>query len=203
MQIRNLYPGAMASNCYLLTSGQHAVLVDPSAPVEAIRTALYEEQATLDAILLTHGHFDHVFALSALRDATGAKVFIHEYDFAMPDDPRKNAFRTFFGKDRAFGKPDKSLRDGDTVAVGDESLRVLHTPGHTAGSVCYLCAGQFLLTGDTLFADTYGRTDLYSGNASQLLDSLEGLRALAPSLTIYPGHGEPALLGHALDNVLY
>lgn len=193
----------MASNCYLLTASRHAVLVDPSAPVGSVLDALRAEDAVLDSILLTHGHFDHVFSLSALREATGARVLVHERDFDLPDDPSKNGFRTFFGMDRSFGVPDGTLRSGDEIAVGEESLRVLHTPGHTAGSVCYLLDGQFLLTGDTLFADGCGRTDLYSGDDEQIAASLQRLRALPSSLTIYPGHGESAILGNALDNVLY
>ena len=203
MEIRNLYPGAMASNCYLLTVGKAAAVVDPSAPVADILSALREANATLSVILLTHGHFDHLFSLEALRKATGAPVLIHEKEADFPDDPQKNMFERFFGMPRRFGAPDRGVKSGEEITLADEKIRVIHTPGHTAGSVCYLCNGEFLLTGDTLFADSYGRTDLYSGDEEALFDSLNRLRELPSDLRIYPGHGEPAVLGQALDCVLY
>ena len=203
MEIRNLYPGALASNCYLLTVGNQAIVVDPSAPVAEILLALRESDLTLSMILLTHGHFDHLFSLQDLRKATGAPVLIHEKDADLPDDPEKNMFLRLFGMPRRFGAPDQVLKSGEELSLGGEPIRVIHTPGHTAGSVCYLCNGEFLLTGDTLFADSYGRTDLYSGDEEALFDSLHRLRALPPDLRIYPGHGEPALLGQALDCVIY
>lgn len=203
MEIRNLYPGAMASNCYLLTVGKAAAVVDPSAPVADILSALGETNAKLSVILLTHGHFDHLFSLAELRKATGAPVLIHEKDAELPDDPEKNMFQRLFGMPRKFGAPDRSLQSGEEITLGGELIRVIHTPGHTAGSVCYLCNDEFLLTGDTLFADSYGRTDLYSGDEEALFDSLHRLRALPQNLRIYPGHGESALLGQALDCVIY
>ncbi len=203
MIVRNLYPGAMASNCYLLTVGSDAAVVDPSAPVADILSALRESGATLSAILLTHGHFDHLFSLKALRKATDAPVLIHANDADLPDDPEKNMFKRMFGMPRKFGAPDRVLQSGEEVLLGNEPIRVIHTPGHTAGSVCFLCNGEFLLTGDTLFADSCGRTDLYSGDEEAMFASLHRLRALPSDLCIYPGHGDPALLGQALDNVIY
>lgn len=203
MEIRNLYPGVMASNCYLLTVGPEAAVVDPSAPVADILSALQELDAKLSMILLTHGHFDHLFSLSALRKETGSPVLIHEKDADLPDDPEKNMFKRLFGMPRRFGAPDQVLKSGEKLSIGGESIQVIHTPGHTAGSVCFLCNGDFLLTGDTLFADSYGRTDLYSGDEKALFNSLHRLRTLPPDLRIYPGHGESALLGQALDCVIY
>ena len=203
MEIRNLYPGAMASNCYLLTVGDEAAVVDPSAPVADLLSALREANAKLSVILLTHGHFDHLFSLADLRKATGAPVLIHANDADLPDNPEKNMFRRMFGMPRRFGAPDRVLQSDDEITLGGEPIRVIHTPGHTAGSVCYLCNGEFLLTGDTLFADSYGRTDLYSGDEDALFASLCRLRALPSDLRIYPGHGEPAVLGQALDCVIY
>ena len=121
----------------------------------------------------------------------------------MPEDAHKNAFYTFFRMERAYKRPDRTLRDKENLHLGDEIIRVIHTPGHTAGCVCYLCNDEFLITGDTLFADSYGRFDLYGGNASVLFQSLQGMRDLPQDLTIYPGHGECARLGDALDNALY
>lgn len=202
MRIRNLYPGSWGSNCYLLTNGTHAAVVDPSAPADSILRAVQEEHAQLELILLTHGHFDHTVTLDALRDRLGIPALIHEADMELPADARKNAFFTFFGMDRHYRTPERPLQDGELIQLGEESIRVIHTPGHTAGCVCYLCGEAFLLTGDTLFAQGRGRTDLYSGNEEALLHSLKSLRSLPRQLPIYPGHGEAALLGEALDAVI-
>ena len=203
MKIQNLYPGSWGSNCYLLESGTHAAIVDPSADANTITTLLAQKGLSLDFILLTHGHFDHIVSIDSLRERTGAPVLIHESDLSMPEDAHKNAFFTFFHMERTYRRPDRALRDREILHLGDESIRVIHTPGHTAGCVCYLCNDEFLITGDTIFADAYGRFDLYGGNASVLFQSLRSMRDLPQDLTIYPGHGECARLGDALDNVLY
>lgn len=144
----------------------------------------------------------HFFRL--LREKTGAPALIHAGDMELPGDARKNAFFTVFGMDRHYRTPDRALTDSARLELGDESIRVIHTPGHTAGSVCYLCGegdGAFLLTGDTLFAQGVGRTDLYGGDSRQLAASLARLRSLPPELPIAPGHGPFAILGEALDSV--
>lgn len=204
MKIENLYPGAWGSNCYLLVSGTHAAVVDPSADATSICNVLCQKYgAALDFILLTHGHFDHIVSVDTLRDRTGAALYVHKWDAEMLTDAKKNAFYTFFGTDRIYRAPEHLLQDGDELMLGDEAIRVIATPGHSQGSVCYLCNGEFLLTGDTLFANGYGRYDLWGGNEEVLFSSLASLRTLPPKLTIYPGHGASAPLGVALDNVIY
>lgn len=203
MKIQNLYPGSWGSNCYLLECGSHAAIVDPSADANTIVNLLSQKGLTLDYILLTHGHFDHIVSIDTLREKTGAPVCIHEADLTMPEDAHKNAFYLFFRMDRKYRRPERALRDKEILLLGDEQIRVIHTPGHTAGCVSFLCNNEFLITGDTLFADSYGRCDLYSGNMSVLFQSLRDLRDLNQDLLIYPGHGESARLGDALDNVLY
>lgn len=203
MKIQNLYPGAWGSNCYLLSVGMHAAIVDPSADANTVLNTLAQQGLTLDMILLTHGHFDHIISIDTLRDRTGVPVYIHEADLWMPEDSHKNAFYTCFGIDRVYRRPDKTVRDGEILTLGDETIHVIHTPGHTAGSCCFLCNNEFLITGDTLFSDTYGRCDLYSGDEAVIFHSLREMRSLPSSLPIYPGHGDTALLGDALDTVIY
>ena len=203
MNIENHYPGMWGSNCYLLTSGSHAAIVDPSANAQTLYNLLAQRGLTLDYILLTHGHFDHIVSIDALRDLTGAQVWIHESELHFPEDSHKNAFYQFFHMERAYRRPEQVLHDRDTLPLGDELIRVIHTPGHTMGSVCFLCNNEYLITGDTLFADTYGRYDLYSGDEALLFRSLKSLRSLPQTLPIYPGHGTDATLGDALDTVLY
>ena len=202
MKIIPICPNAFASNCYLLVSDGEALVVDPSVSVDAILRAAKEEGATLVGILLTHGHFDHILSLDSLRASEKIPAAIHEHDAVMLTDGKKNAFYDFFGQERTYKAAEKTLSDGDLLPLGTELITVLHTPGHTGGSVCYLCDGA-LITGDTLFSGTFGRCDLWSGDAEKMRSSLSRLRSLDSSLVIYPGHGESARLGDALDEVAY
>ena len=204
MNIQNLYPGSWGSNCYLLTVGKHAAIVDPSASVNALVNAVKCADARLEYIFLTHGHFDHITSMDKLREETNAPVLIHEKDQDMPGDSYKNAFFQFFQmKSPPYRKADVLLKEGDEFLLGDEKIRVIHTPGHSMGSICLLCNEEFLITGDTLFANNVGRCDLYGGSEATLTASLQRLRTLPQELIIYPGHGEPARLRDALDAVAY
>ncbi len=202
MKILNICEGSWAANCYLLVSDKDALVIDPTASVKAICEALDNEGATLRGILLTHGHFDHILSLDTLRDKTGVPAYIHKEDAIMLTDGKKNAFFELFGKERAYRAADKLLSDGDVISFGDEKLTVFHTPGHTHGSVCFLADGH-VFTGDTLFADSYGRCDLWNGDEEKMRSSLKKLRILDRELTIYPGHGRSYKLGMALDNTAY
>ncbi|MBQ7335602.1 MAG: MBL fold metallo-hydrolase [Clostridia bacterium] len=201
MELYNLYPGSFASNCYLLLSNGHAAVVDPSAQAQTILEELQKHHARLDMILLTHGHFDHILSLDELRDLTHTDAYVHEEDIDFPQDATKNAFYSFFRRERVYRRPERPLQDGTVLQLGNERIRVLHTPGHTPGSVCYLCNDEFLVTGDTLFNGSYGRYDLYGGSCLQLRHSLEKLRQLPQELPIYPGHGDSTRLGDALDQI--
>jgi glyoxylase-like metal-dependent hydrolase (beta-lactamase superfamily II) len=205
MQVQVLNPGSgFGSNCYLLTDSGHAAVVDPSAPSASILAAVRTANCTLDAVYLTHGHFDHILSVDTLRTAChGLPVYVHPADAPMMTDGEKNAFTVFFGQDRRFGPADRYLEEGQTLPLGQSSLTVLHTPGHSPGSVCFLnLADGFLLTGDTLFSKDVGRCDLWGGEYAALRASLRRLKELAPTLTIYPGHGESANLETALSYAL-
>lgn len=199
MEIVNLYPGSFASNCYVLLCDGHAAVVDPSANEAQILAEIAQRNATLDYILLTHGHFDHVLSLDALREKSGAPAYVHESDAELLPDSEKNGFSYFFSQERVFRAAERTLKHGDVLPLGSEHIRVVHTPGHTRGSVCYQCNGGLLLTGDTLFDGNYGRFDLYGGDAETLYASLRSLHALPDELMIYPGHGGNTQLGAALD----
>ncbi len=202
MEIYNLYPSSFGANCYIIVSGSHAAVIDPSASTDGIMEFLQKKNATLDCIILTHGHFDHMLSADTLRARAGAPLLVHEDDAELLLDGDKNAFKTFFGRDRVFSPAEKTLRHGDKISVGDESLTVLNTPGHTNGCICLLGDG-ILITGDTLFAESIGRCDLYSGDPRKMRESLKFLRTLDKNLKIYPGHGDESTLGHALDVVSY
>ena len=204
MLIYNLFPKANCSNCYILEDNNHAVVVDPSASASSILERVKEDGCVLDAILLTHGHFDHIMSIDTLREAVpGLKVYIHAGDAPMLTDGDKNGFRFFFQQDRVWKPADVLLAHGDKIPVGNATLRVIHTPGHSPGSVCYLCEeANILLTGDTLFCERIGRYDLWGGSFETIRASLESLRAYDPKLMIYPGHDSNEWLGRALDYVL-
>lgn len=203
MEIYNLFPGSFGSNCYLLVSGDQAAVVDPSADADVILQKAYEKGATLRYILLTHAHFDHICSLDTLREKAGIPAYVHTLDAELTEDAHKNAFFTFFHSYRTWRRPEELLNDGDTLSLGETTIRVLHTPGHTNGSVCFDCGGEFLITGDTLFAQGFGRYDLYGGDPYLLKDSLQKLTKLPKSTTIYPGHGSSASLAEALDSCIY
>ena len=205
MKIENVFAGGWYSNCYILCANGddgklHCALIDPSCPANKILERISALGATLDLIILTHGHFDHIYNLDALKAKTGAPACVHKNDAEMLSDGRKNAYSLFFGKNFATYSADRLLEDGDELVIGQESLKVISTPGHSKGSICLLGNG-FMITGDTLFAEGYGRCDLYGGDAMALLSSLRSLKNYDPALIIYPGHGESETLGCALENI--
>lgn len=202
MEIYNLYSGSFSSNCYLLISGRHAAVVDPSVKALDIVEFAAQKGAVIEAIILTHGHFDHILSIDELRDTTFAPAYIHKEDGEMLSDGSKNAHTVFFGYDRKWRPAERLLDNGDKISIGDETVEVISTPGHSKGSICLLC-GDKLITGDTLFANGYGRYDLHGGDADALAASLASLKKLDGKLTVYPGHGGSTLLCRALDNVLY
>lgn len=204
MIFTRLKPGRVGSNCYILIEDGEALVVDPGVQSEQIITLIEEHKAKLKVILLTHCHFDHMIGLERLRALNPeAQVMVHADDAELMSDGHKNAFYVFFEKDHDFGKPDKLLIEGDSISIGGAHIRTIHTPGHTKGSSCFSC-GNILFTGDTLFAEGYGRCDLYSGNAQRLNSSLTKLMHLSaknPKIVIYPGHGERTALVTALNKI--
>ena len=200
MEICNLYPGGFASNCYLLCEGRDAVLIDCSAPAAAVFAALEQRRAQLRAILCTHGHFDHLLTADGIRDDFAVPLYVHEADADMPADGCKNASFACLGIERTWRPAEELFADGEQLSFGAVSLRVLHTPGHSRGSSVFL-GENIAFTGDTLFAQGYGRTDLFGGDSAALRTSLQKLSTLSPALTICAGHGETASLQSALNTI--
>lgn len=201
MKVELLCYGTLMSNCWLLTSGNEALLVDSGAELSEIEAALSSKELKLRGVLLTHGHFDHAWSARAVADRHDAPLYIHSDDGEMLSNGMKNAYLMCYGRDKDLGQADVLLRDGDTIKLGGEEIKVLHTPGHSQGSVCYL-AGKSLISGDTLFATSVGRWDLYGGSVDELRSSLFALTLLDEDIKIYPGHGAPARLGDALGIAL-
>lgn len=183
------------SNCWLLISGDEFVIIDPSSPIEAVLARLEQrglKKENLKYVLLTHGHFDHIYSADDIRDITGAPLCVHRADSdCLTTD--KNQHKYFFRQELLFRPAECELSDKDEIFFGDEKLTVLHTPGHTKGSVCYI-SDDAVYSGDTLFDMGVGRTDLYGGDASELLNSLGKLKNFPGTLSLYPGHGSISTL---------
>ena len=181
----------IGSNCYLFwdDAGENAVVIDPSASPETTAPVFGHAIPYIRAILLTHAHADHMMNLRKWREATGAPVLIGRYDRYATSDPAANAADLLGLPTGDYGDADRGLEDRDEITVGREKLTVLHTPGHTVGSVCYL-SSEALFSGDTLFAlGGVGRTDLFGGSDEALAGSVRSLLSLPTDVTVYPGHG--------------
>ncbi|HPD17528.1 MAG TPA: MBL fold metallo-hydrolase [Planctomycetota bacterium] len=202
MKVHPLNVGPLQACCYLVAPEEwpEAAVIDPGGDADYILEQLRYRKLAPRHLLLTHGHIDHIEAVAALQRAfPQAQVAIHAADAAMLRDADA-ALASWIGLPFQPCEPDRLLGDGDTLALGPSLFHVLHTPGHTPGSVCFRLprAGQpdLLFCGDTLFAGGIGRTDFPGGSYSQLLDSIrDRLFALPDDTLVYPGHGEPTTIG--------
>jgi glyoxylase-like metal-dependent hydrolase (beta-lactamase superfamily II) len=185
MEIKHFIVGPLLTNCYLLISEGEAAVIDPGGGAKAILKEIEESKAKLKYIILTHGHWDHTLSVLKIKGKTGAKILIHEAEkeFVKPAPYRNKVSGTGF-------KVDQFLKEGDEIKIGTSLLKVIHTPGHTKGSISLL-GKDFIFTGDTIFKDGYGRTDLKGGSQKDLENSLKKLeKILKPGMKVYPGHGE-------------
>jgi len=187
MEIITLTLPPIGTSCYIVSDGKIAAVIDPASDAEIIKSTADKNKLTIEGILLTHGHFDHIGAVDSLAALTDADVYIHAIDAPMMTDGYLNASRIFFGRDTVQNAKFKTVSDGDIINVGSLDFKVIHTPGHTAGSVCYLCENA-VFTGDTLFHGGFGRTDLPTGNFAELTRSLAKLKKITAVNQIYPGH---------------
>ena len=198
MQIKSYMVGHLGTNCYLVwdEESKEAMLIDPGAFADEIDSDIKEDELSLKYIVLTHGHFDHVMGVDKFLDKyPNAEYIASEADVYLLEK----------------AKPNRYLKNGDTIDLGELSFKVLETPGHTKGGLCYYInsdvslAGQhfsgIVITGDTLFNTSIGRTDMDGGNFNQLIGSIKNeLFALPDDTLVLPGHMDPTTIGHEKKN---
>lgn len=194
--------GPLAENCYLAkdeATGQ-CVLVDPGFSSLALDKAVKE--ADVRYILLTHSHFDHAGAAEHYRIMTGASLVCAHAEAALLQEPKLNLSAWFDPSAPLILQADKTVGEGDGISLGETTLTVLETPGHTAGGCCYFTPGC-LFAGDTLMAGSMGRTDFPTGNNRQMAQSLARLKELPEETAVYSGHGDVSTIGEEKRNNLY
>lgn len=202
--VKNMVLGMIMTNCYIAYNDvvKEAFIVDPADSADEIQLKITELGVKPVAILLTHGHFDHIGAVDELRDKYKIKVYVYEDEKDVMTSDANLA--SMIGK-RMSVEADEYLRDLQTIIIGGEKIQVIHTPGHTKGSCCfYLPDEKVLFSGDTMFCQSFGRTDFPTGSMSQLISSIKNrLLKLDDDVKVYPGHNEETKIGferHMYDN---
>ena len=187
LDIRTVVGGPLEVNTYIvgLEHADSCVVIDPGAQDILVEEVVGERKVT--AVLLTHGHFDHILYAKHWIDQ-GAKLYVHHADAEMIRQPHLNLAVFVLHQGLRLPQADVLLNDGDIVCEAGMQLHVLHTPGHTEGSVCYQ-VDRVLFSGDTLFYKSYGRTDLPGGNDQDMEESIQKLMTLEDEILVYPGHG--------------
>lgn len=198
MLIESIVVGPLGVNCFILGDRQsnEGMIVDPGADCDKILAAVKRLGLTVKYIVNTHGHFDHVGCNRPVQEKTGAELLIHEKDVPLLSQASRSAQMYGLSVEDS-PAPSRFLTDGMRLELGNRSIEILHTPGHTQGGCCLLLAGQgVVITGDTLFADSVGRTDLPGGSHEQLIASIKAkLMPLPDETVVWPGHGPSSTIG--------
>lgn len=206
MNIKTLHIGALNSNCYIAVTGNgQCVAVDIGGSPQMVIEYLKMNNLKLTKILLTHGHFDHINGVESVRRATGAEVFIHEDDVPkLSSEDLSLHSSMYFLSAESFQPVEKYtvIHDGDEIQDGECTFRVLHTPGHTKGSVCYV-TNDAVFSGDTIFCCSIGRTDFPDSSADDMINSIKKVYQINGDLKLLPGHNEPSTLDYEKQNNPY
>lgn len=202
IKIGKITLGVCQTNTYFIYREEcgDAIVIDPADKGEYIYEKLKEKGFCVKHILLTHGHFDHIWGVEGMKAQSGADVYASEDETELLNDPGMNCSRMF--KKPCTVIPDVSLKDGETVNLCNMDIRMIKTPGHTIGSCCfYIEEAGFLISGDTLFNSSVGRTDFPTGSMSSLIRSIKEKLLILPDETkVYPGHGDATSIAFEREN---
>ena len=199
MQVKQCSVGMVMTNCYFLINEEtkEVALVDPGDKAQLLLRHCKQMDLTVKAILLTHGHFDHILAVPELKEVTGATIYASKAEAGVLEDAEYNLSGAWQCRPMTV-KADVSLSDGQEFTVCGAKVRMILTPGHTCGSCCYYLPEEgWLFSGDTLFCESYGRLDLPTAMPSRMASSINDKLLVLPEETkVYPGHNESTTIGH-------
>ncbi len=204
MKIEKIVTRQQRTNCYIISHHEKAIIIDPGADLEVIQALLQRDQLSLEAIFITHGHFDHIGAVDGLYQAYGCPIYMHHEDAPIVLYPEN-----YFDASMPLVKIKSPITyfDGDFstfVILDDVTLDAVHTPGHSQGSVVYVLRDyERLFSGDTLFREGIGRCDFKTSNRKDLKESLKLLKTFKDSCKVFPGHGNETTIGYEKENNLY
>lgn len=194
-KIMKLVVGELQENCFILfDENKDAFVIDPGASSDIIIDAIEKNNLNIKYILLTHGHFDHVGAVAGLKRKFNAPVYLHKNDKNFLENP-KEVRESAFGLQIESANVDVFVKEGDEISFSDDYIKVIETPGHTIGSVCYLFK-NYLFTGDTLFNGSIGRTDFPESDHSLMIESLKVLKELDDEIYVLSGHGPESQMNY-------
>lgn len=201
MQMIKLTLGALDTNCYILYDSEtkEAAVIDPADEDVKIIDTIKNYNLKVKYIIVTHAHIDHILALDKVSQYTNASVVIH---FDDKDALNNDVFNlaTYFNAKSPSKKADILVKNGDVLHLGENSLKIIHTPGHNRGSIC-IHTDNILISGDTLFNQSIGRTDYYGGNFDTLISSIKKrIFVLDDNTKVYPGHGSDTTIGYEINN---
>lgn len=205
MKAETFIVGIMAENCCLLSDDESGsvLIVDPGAPSEELNEKIASiDEGKIKYILLTHGHFDHIGYAADIREKTGARIVIYDGEEKFLTNSALN-LSAFMGKVQIQPfSADIIVHDGETLPFGNKEIKVIHTPGHTSGSCCYI-VGDIIFSGDTLMAGSAGRTDFPTGDIKKMTESLKRIKNLEGDYKVYCGHGASTTLNEERENNYY
>ncbi|MCD6318361.1 MBL fold metallo-hydrolase [Candidatus Aerophobetes bacterium] len=197
MIVKKIVVGELEANCYILADEKtkRAIIIDPGGEAKKILWIVKQNKLKVIYIINTHAHIDHIGANDIIRGETGAFLLVHSSDAHLLEDPQMN-LSTMMNEKRKFLPPTRVVKEGDEIKVDQICMQVLHTPGHTPGSICLYIRSERVFTGDTLFAGSVGRVDLPGGSPADLQNSIrEKLLTLPEKVIVHPGHGPDTTIG--------
>jgi glyoxylase-like metal-dependent hydrolase (beta-lactamase superfamily II) len=202
--IKKIDGGLLGSSVYIVYTeeSKRAMIVDCGVPIDEFIDFIISEKLSVDYIVLTHGHFDHVDYIDTYANAfPNAKILCHVGEIKVLLDPEAN-LSPYIAKSKSYSYSYETLKDGDEISIGENdiiSFKIIHSPGHTPGSMCLLCEkDKVMITGDTLFKGSYGRIDFKYGSRMDMYASLRRLLSLDPEITFHPGHGESSKIKYEI-----